>query len=257
MAIKGVLVDLGGVVYVGDRPIQGAIEAIDRLNQAGLPVRFLTNTTRISKRRLVVRLTEMGLILSGNDLFTPADAARSWLKQHGMAAHLLVHPDLHEDFAGFEDGAKKAVIVGDAGDAFTYAALNAAFRQLVAGAPLLTLAKNRSFRDADDELSLDAGAFVAGLEYAAEVEGTLMGKPSPDFFSTALASMACPADRGVMIGDDAEADVAGALASGVGHAVLVRTGKYRDGDEAKATPPPTETVDDFAAAVDWVLAAQP
>ena len=44
--VRGVLLDLGGVVYVGDTPLAGALNAIRRLRQAGLALRFLTNTTR-------------------------------------------------------------------------------------------------------------------------------------------------------------------------------------------------------------------
>ncbi|TIX45050.1 MAG: TIGR01458 family HAD-type hydrolase, partial [Mesorhizobium sp.] len=82
-----------------------------------------------------------------------------------------------------------AVIVGDAGDAFTYAALNDAFRELSAGAELLALATNRTFRDADGGLSLDAGPFVAALEFASLKRANVLGKPSPAFFLSALASM--------------------------------------------------------------------
>jgi ribonucleotide monophosphatase NagD (HAD superfamily) len=56
-----------------------------------------------------------------------------------------------------------------------------------------------------------------------------------------------------MIGDDAEADVAGALAAGLGAALLVRTGKYRLGDESRVTPAPTDTVTDLAAASGWIM----
>ena len=56
-----------------------------------------------------------------------------------------------------------------------------------------------------------------------------------------------------MVGDDAEADVAGALAAGVGSALLVRTGKYRPGDENKVKPCPSGTVEDLAAAAGWIM----
>jgi len=59
------------------------------------------------------------------------------------------------------------------------------------------------------------------------------------------------------VGDDAEADVAGALRAGLGGAVLVRTGKYCRGDEARFDPRPTVTVESLSAAVDWILAHRP
>ena len=68
----------------------------------------------------------------------------------------------------------------------------------------------------------------------------MLGKPAPDFFQAALASIECNGKEAVMVGDDAEADVAGALAAGIGSALLVRTGKYHAGDENKVQPDPKQ-----------------
>lgn len=252
--IRAVLLDLAGVVYEGDQPLPGAVEAVTHLRDAGLRLCFLTNTTRMPRRELLRRLKGMGLSLTAEELFTPAQAARVWLTERGLAPQLLVHPALAEDFAGLNGMEGEAVVVGDAADGFSYAAMNAAFRKLLAGAELLALARNRSFKDADGTLSIDAGAFVAALEYAAQREAVLLGKPAPAFFQSALASAACEAKRAVMVGDDAEADVAGALIAGIGSALLVRTGKYRQGDESRFEPAPSATVADLAAAVRWILA---
>jgi ribonucleotide monophosphatase NagD (HAD superfamily) len=56
-----------------------------------------------------------------------------------------------------------------------------------------------------------------------------------------------------MIGDDAEADVSGALAAGAGHALLVQTGKYQAGDEKAFDPKPSAVVENINTAVDWIL----
>jgi HAD superfamily hydrolase (TIGR01458 family) len=252
--IRGVLLDLAGVVYEGDHVLPGAIEAIARLHTAGLPLRFVTNTTTKTKQALLARLSGLGLEITGEELFTPGQAARDWLAKHDASPDLLVHPDLEKEFADIPEREKRALVVGDAGQAFTYDNLNRAFRALIDGASFLALAKNRTFRGDDGKLSLDAGAFVTALEYATGKEATVLGKPSPDFFSSALASMGCTPGEAVMVGDDAEADVAGSLNAGFGCALLVRTGKYRDGDETRFAPHPTATVADLPAAVQWIVA---
>lgn len=251
--IRHVLLDLAGVIYDGDRPIEGAVEAVARLRDAGFGLRFLTNTTRMPRRELLRRLHSMGLPIAEAELFTPAQAARDWLTARKLTPHLLVHPALLEDFAGLPPGEVEAVVVGDAAQGFSYDALNAAFRKLIEGAAFVALARNRSFKDDDGGLSLDTGAFVVALEYASRSEAVLLGKPAPDFFCGALASLGSDGKDTVMVGDDAEADVAGALAAGLGAALLVRTGKYRPGDETKAKPSPSETVADLAAAVQWIM----
>ncbi|WP_394886978.1 HAD hydrolase-like protein [Mesorhizobium sp. AaZ16] len=57
-----------------------------------------------------------------------------------------------------------------------------------------------------------------------------------------------------MVGDDAEGDVAGALDAGLSSALLVRTGKYRPGDETRFDPRPTAVFNDLAGAADWIVA---
>ncbi len=252
--INGVLLDLSGVVYEGQQALPGAATAIVRLRDAGLAIRFVTNTTRSPKQAILRRLGTFGIAVTDDELFTPSQAAIDWLRANSCRPHLLVHPALEIEFDAEFRGSERAVVVGDAGDRFDYQSLNSAFRELAGGAAFLALAKNRTFEDADGKLSLDAGAFVTALEFASRREAIVLGKPSPQFFEAALASMKCAPQGAVMVGDDAESDVAGALRAGIGTALLVRTGKYRDGDEHRFDPSPTATVDDLAAATDWILA---
>lgn len=251
--IKAVLLDVGGVVYVGERPLPGALAAIERLKAAGLGLRYITNTTSQPLRAMAAKLRGLGIPLEAGELFMPAVAARRFLQEQGLSPFLLVAPALEEDFAGLPAGPHDAVVVGDAGPGFSYRAMNRAFRLLQDGAAFLALARNRSYQDADQELSLDAGPFVAALEYATRREATLFGKPSADFFRAAVASLGCRAEDAVMIGDDAEMDVAGAISAGL-RGLLVRSGKYRAGDEAKVEPKPTRIAADLAEAAEGILA---
>jgi HAD superfamily hydrolase (TIGR01458 family) len=251
---RAVLLDLAGVIYQGEQPLPGAVDAIAALRRANLRLRFLTNTTRMPRRALLSRLAGMGIAIADEELFTPAQAARAWLSARKLSPYLLIHPALAEDFAGLRGSEGEAVVVGDAAQGFTYDALNAVFRKLLAGAEFLALARNRSFKDEDGALSLDTGAFVAALEYATQREAVVLGKPAPDFFKAALAGTETDARDAVMVGDDAEADVAGALEAGIGSALLVRTGKYRQGDEGRPDPPPSAVVEDLAAAARWIMA---
>lgn len=98
------------------------------------------------------------------------------------------------------------------------------------------------------------GPFVAALEVASQRRAEVVGKPSPKFFEGALKDLGLDSpSQAVMIGDDVNDDVRGAMATGMG-GILVRTGKYRTGDESSPPgPAPDAVVDDFAAAVDWIL----
>ena len=147
--ISGVLLDLAGVIYEGEKALPGALDAVDRLRHAGFSLRFVTNTTRMTKHMVLQRLARLGFGVTESELFTPAQGAREWLARNDCSSSLLVHPDLAQEFEDDLDRVHRAVVVGDAGEAFHYANLNRAFRELIAGAKLIALAKNRSFKDAD------------------------------------------------------------------------------------------------------------
>ena len=173
--VRGVLLDLAGVLYDGDSPIEGAADAVRRLREAGLPLRFVSNTTRSTKQMVLERLVRLGIEVDAAELFTPAQAARGWRAAPGCSAHLLIHPDLEPDFRDMPAGDRLAVVIGDAANAFDYASLNAAFRALNDGAEFLALADNRVFKDDDGKLSLDAGTFVRALEFACWRPATVLG----------------------------------------------------------------------------------
>ncbi len=249
--IRGVLCDLSGVLYVGDDLVDGAKDALISLRAAGLPVRFITNVTRMPKIAILRKLAGLGLDVDADDLFTPVTAARVHLRERGHRALLLVHPDLLPEVADLGGPQPAAVLMGDAGPAFTYQHLNAAFRILLEGGELLAMGTNRYFREPGG-FSLDLGPFVKALEYAADTKARVLGKPAADFFRAAVASMGLEANEVVMVGDDHETDVGGALAAGL-QAILVRTGKYRAGDESLIEPAGGRVCDDLSAAADLIL----
>ncbi|MCH9764381.1 MAG: TIGR01458 family HAD-type hydrolase [Alphaproteobacteria bacterium] len=251
--INAVFLDLSGVIYQGKTVLPGACDAVVQLRRAGLFLRFLTNTTRATKQAVLENLQSMGLECDICEVFTPAQAACAWLRHNKRTPYLLVHPDLKEEFQDCSVSNQYAVVVGDAGHAFSYDELNKAFRVLLQGADFLALAENRNFKDSDGCLSLDAGPFIHALEFATRRSATLLGKPSRSFFEAALDGAGCGLDQAVMVGDDAESDVSGALHSGLGYALLVRTGKYRPNDELAFSPPPTDVVDDISTAASWIL----
>lgn len=250
MAIKGVVLDIGGVLLDGVVPMPGAVQAVSRLRDAGMPFLLLTNTTRTCHAELLTRLLDAGLDVRGDQLLTPAVMARDWLVEHGLRPMLLIHPGLSADFSGLSGHDPQAVVVGDAGESFSYTTLNAAFRLLMQGVPLLSLSGSRFFREGG-ELFLDAGPFVRLLEDASGVDALMMGKPGALFFQQAVTHLGLKPDEVVMIGDDAESDVGGACAAGL-QGMLVQTGKYHPGDEDRL-PPQARLVRDVAEAVELVL----
>jgi HAD-hyrolase-like len=104
---------------------------------------------------------------------------------------------------------------------------------------------NRWWRVGEGRKLLDAGVFVAGLEYAAGVEAEVIGKPSRAYFEAALAELGAEPQDAFMVGDDVESDVGGAKAIGM-RGVLVRTGKFEEETLAAADPQPDAVIDSIA-----------
>jgi phospholysine phosphohistidine inorganic pyrophosphate phosphatase len=233
----GFLLDLDGTLYTGDAAIPGAADALSGLRTQAVPFRLVTNTTSRSRRMLVDRLAGYGLAVAPEEIVTATLAGVELVRAAGYGRVApFVPPGALEDMealtlAGGTSGRPRAaadvVVLGDLGERWTFALLQEAFEQLLAGAELVALSRDRYFRQGD-RLALDAGPFVAALEYAAGATAAVAGKPSPAFFEAAVRSLGLSADRSVaMVGDDLWSDVQGAQRAGL-QGWLVRTGKFRE-----------------------------
>ncbi|SVA96577.1 uncharacterized protein METZ01_LOCUS149431 [marine metagenome] len=246
--IEGVLLDLDGTIFIGDRLVPGAADAVSALRRAGLPIRFGTNITRTPREDLVQRLQEMGLDLASEEVLTAPLVAASWLEKKGLWNVLLCLPEgTRADFSHFtlEETSPQAVVVGDLGSAWDFTRLNSAFQHLMEGAEFVALHR-LPYWDTGAGLALDGGSFVAALEYATNREATLIGKPSSIFFQAAAEAMDIEPFNMAVVGDDLGTDVAGALSCDA-TAILVRTGKFQESDLSVRKPKPDLVLDSIAS----------
>lgn len=207
------------------------------LRAHAVPFRLVTNTTSRSRRMLVDRLAGYGLAVASQEIVTATLAGVELIRAAGYGRVApFVPAGALEDMSGLAlaggtsdrpRGAADVVVLGDLGERWTFALLQEAFEHLMAGAALVALSRDRYFRQGD-RLALDAGPFVAALEYATGAAAAVAGKPSPAFFEAAVRSLGLAADRSVaMVGDDLWSDVQGAQRAGL-QGWLVRTGKFRE-----------------------------
>jgi HAD superfamily hydrolase (TIGR01458 family) len=256
--MAAILLDVDGVLHVSGAPIAGASAAVRRLRAAGHRIRFVTNSTTLSRSQLTAQLLAMGIELDEEEVQTTGDVAARTLAGRRVLA--LTMPGLLDDLEGLQLVGMNvdAVLIGGAdegeetGRIFSYLNLNRAFHELEAGAELYCLHKNKWWQTADGP-RLDTGAFVAGLEFAAGVEATVLGKPSTAYFEAALAALDAEPGLTWMIGDDLEGDCIGAANHGM-RTILVRTGKFRPDEVEASTAQPDAIVSSIAQLPDWLEA---
>ncbi|PIS19483.1 MAG: TIGR01458 family HAD-type hydrolase [Zetaproteobacteria bacterium CG12_big_fil_rev_8_21_14_0_65_55_1124] len=224
--LKAVLLDLDGVLYIGDKALPDAAYAVQKLRDAGYRLAGVTNTTTQSRRKIAEKLASMGFALQPQDIDTPAALAVARIGKR--RARLFVHDGLREDFIGIHEDIKKpeVVVMGDiGGEGYPPDVLREIFEHVMQGAQLLALHKNR-FWQKPDGLHIDLGAFVTAIEYATGQQAEILGKPSKAFFHGICKRLGIAAEQALMVGDDIEFDIGGARDAGLKTA-LVKTGKYR------------------------------
>ncbi|HEY4227821.1 MAG TPA: HAD-IIA family hydrolase [Candidatus Limnocylindrales bacterium] len=254
--VRAFVLDADGVLTYRSTPIPGSPEAVTELRRRGIPYRVVTNFSSAHRASLAAAFGKAtGLAVDAAEIITAASAAAAYTAAHHPDAPLLVlaAPDARREWAGQQvlssdeaDARTKpvaAVVIGDAGDDLSYRNLDIAFRQLRAGAAFVAMHRN-PWWVTPKGFTLDAGAYVFGLEAALGRRAVICGKPSPVVFRQAVAELRAEltgrhggsgesrlrAGDVAMVGDDPKADIAAARRVGL-RGILVLSGKV---DEAGA-----------------------
>lgn len=273
--IKAFILDADGVLILKGEPLEGAPEALGRLDALGIPYRVVTNFSMAHRSTLAARFSARGTTIDPARLITAASAAAAHTAERfaGRPIYVLATPDALREFDGQEvlgpaaaaaatPGEVAAVVIGDGGDDLSFRNMDTAFGHIRAGAAFLAMHRNPWWFTPKGP-TLDAGAVVAGLEFATGVSATVCGKPSPEVFRQALAGLRgdlgrrVPAASVAMVGDDPDADVRAAQRVGM-RGFLVLTGKTTEahlasGSIGRGTKPPdaiAASLADLVAALD-------
>ena len=254
--MRGVVLDMEGVLHVDWRALPGAGDAVARLRAAGVEPAILTNTTGRTRAGIAEKLAALGIPFPAERIVTAAWATAYHVRaaHAGARVYLLGEQGAAPEFRGIRlvDSPEDADVVVVAGPnaGLGYPLLNRVFRVLIQGRPLIAMQHNRWWPTADGP-AMDAGGVVAALEYAADVAAVVGGKPSAESYRAAREVVgAAPADA-VMVGDDLASDLEPAARLGM-RTCLVHTGK--GAGFAQAAGPETEQAADLAAFVDRLLA---
>jgi HAD superfamily hydrolase (TIGR01450 family) len=248
--VRGLLLDLDGVLVLKGAPVPGAVAAVRALDEASFPYLVVTNTSLMSRAAIAAWGAKAGFTTPPDRFQTALSASADLVRCElsGRAVYVISGADPRSEFAGLnvvsgpeadaDPSSVAAVILGDSPDELTKENLDRAFRLVLGGAQLIGMHRNPWWLTPAGP-TLDAGTFLVGLEWATKRRARLVGKPSAAFFRMAIDRLAAEAAaRGeppvrrrdlAMVGDDVGTDIGGGHRAGL-RTVFVRTGKHGEAD---------------------------
>lgn len=256
------LLDLDGVVWLGDRPLEGAAAAVAELREHGHQVVFATNNSATVVADLEAKLAGFGIPAVG-DVVSSAMAAAT-LVEPGERALVCGGPGLVEAVEARGAVAIDATEAATAGRAvveatdavlvgfdrrFDYERMRVAFQAIRAGARFVASNDDPTYPTSDGPIP-GGGSMVASIAYATGVEPTIAGKPHGPM-ADLIKSRARPGEPGIMVGDRPSTD--GAFAKTLGYPfALVLSGVTSTADIPNA-PPAAHVADDLRTLVTHLL----
>lgn len=248
--IKGLLIDIDGVLMLDDQPIEGAVERFNELRES-YQVRLLTNTTTKTAEEIYQVLDHSGFKINQDEIITASIAASKKIKELNFnKVFALTDENIKKEFSDFQltDENPDVIVIGDIGDRWDYELLNKAFQIIMDGAEMVALHKGKYWKT-EGSLKPDIGLFVTGLEYATDKEAFVVGKPNQAFFQSAVNDMKLQPNEVLMFGDDIDNDIGGAQHMGI-RGIQVKTGKYNAEKMRSSDIEPFQIIERFA---DFVL----
>ncbi|MGQ0678527.1 MAG: HAD-IIA family hydrolase [Actinomycetota bacterium] len=235
-------IDLDGVVWRGEKLIQGAVEGLRAIRAKDKPILLLTNNGGYHPDDVVERLAEGGFRLRSDEVLTTSLVAKGWIRDHGLAgapAFVLAPGSVAAQLADVvkiryvEAGHKADIVVVGRDTDLTYTRLTLAAEAIRAGACFLSLNKDPVMPVENGGMLPGTGSIVAAVEAASGKTATVLGKPEAPMMEAAGAIIGT--ESVLMIGDRPESDILGARRIGW-DAALVLTGLFRGDSDLDPVP---------------------
>ena len=257
---EAILLDMDGVLYHGDHPLPGAAEFIERI--AAVPHAYITNNPSLSATAVADKLARLGISAPDPSLIvTSAQATAQWLAQqkHRFRYFAVGAEGLHLALQekGVEDAERADYVVIGEGAGLDYDSLTTGIQLILKrGAQLVCTNPDISVDAVENDQHVvlpGGGALVAPFAVATGIKPVMIGKPEPALYLMALDRLGVEPENCVMIGDQPDTDILGALKLGMKTA-LVRTGRFSEKDQLPENIQPDWDVGSLRQLlIDWQL----
>lgn len=225
------LIDLDGVVYLGDQLTPCAAETFKALQEAEKRRLFITNDPRHTSEGYAAKLSRLGIPAQPEEFLTSGRAAALYLQKTGKADRpiFVVGSDgLRAEIASVggqilrgKEGERAEIVVVGGHEHFSYQELKTAALAIQRGAAFVATNRDANF-PMPDGLWPGTGPIVAAVEIATGIVPVAVGKPEKAIFEIAL-DLFPPGGRSVMIGDRLDSDILGGQRAGLA-TILVLSG---------------------------------
>jgi NagD protein len=226
-AKRAFIIDMDGVIYHGNRLLNGAAELVEWMNRNKKPYLFLTNSSERSPIELAQKLSRLGIDVEPEHFYTSALATASFLaSQHpGGSAYVIGEPGLIQALydVGFtmNNVNPDYVVVGE-GRGYNLESLERAVKLVCSGARLIGTNPDLS-GPAEGGIVPACGALVAPIELAAKTKAYFVGKPNPLMMRHGLRRLNSRREETAIIGDRMDTDIVAGIETEI-ETVLVLSG---------------------------------
>ena len=224
---KGFIIDMDGVMYHGNRVLEGAVDFINWLQENDKKYLFLTNSSEKTPQELRQKLLRMGLDVPSEHFYTSALATSRFLaaQKEECSAYVIGEAGLlnalYDQGITMNDVNPDYVVVGE-GKSYSFETLTKAVNLVKKGARLIGANTDIS-GPIENGIAPACGALVAPIEVATGKKAYFCGKPNPLMMRTGLSILGCHAGEAVVVGDRMDTDIVAGTESGA-DTVLVLSG---------------------------------
>lgn len=260
---KGVLIDLDGVVWNGSRPVPGAGDAVRRIKEAGIQVRFVSNNSGLGADGLHARLVKLGIpaereeVVAASEVLAKAIARKERRATVYLIGSAAFKKELEAQGLRVIDEPEEIdyltdFLVVSADRELTWAKLTSALRCLQKGAVFAAPNVDPVYPSSDGMVP-GSGAVVAAVSAMVKRQPDLMvGKPNPQMLLEAAKSMQLTPEECIMVGDSLDSDLAAAQNAGM-RSVLVLSGTATREDLERSSYRPEAVMDSIAGLPDLLI----
>jgi NagD protein len=224
---QGLLIDMDGVVYGGERLIPGADQFIARLLAQKIPFMFMTNNSQRTPLEAVRKLKKLGIDVTEKHIYSSAMATSKFLASQEPDGTVYVLGEgglltsLHDNGLSIVESDPDFVVLGE-GRNFTLEMVQRAIDMILAGARFITTNRDPSPKKKGWN-NLGIAATTAMIEEATGRKAFVIGKPGPVMMRSARKALGLETAETTIIGDTMDTDIQGGVQMGY-KTVLVLTG---------------------------------